>query len=261
MTKLLLSLLALFFTVNAPAFELKRVILSTNNNPTYIQFWPVVAPVWSAMGLRPTLALIADEDCPIDTSLGDVIRFDPIPGVPESLQAQTVRLLLPALFPDDACLISDMEMIPVSREYFTDGAAQCPDESFLVYRDKAYEPYNPRYPMCYVAGLGKVFGAIFNIHEKSDIAKTIESWTEYGFGWDTDELLLYMRVKQWEQKGGSVVYLGHGVGPRIDRLWWPHDTSTMDASRYIDCHCLRPYETYKKTIDEVVQAIYRSWGQ
>ncbi len=55
--------------------ELKRVILSTNNHPMYIQFWPIVAPLWKAIGLQPTLALIADENCRIDETLGDVYRL------------------------------------------------------------------------------------------------------------------------------------------------------------------------------------------
>ena len=237
------------------AFELKRVILATNNNPNYIQFWPIVAPLWQAMGIRPTLALIAYEDCPIDTTLGDVIRFDPIPNVAESTQAQTIRLLLPALFPDDICIISDIDMLPVSQSYFIDGAANCPEDTFLVYRDCAHGCGYPHYPMCYNAAKGSVFAAIFGISEFKDIKETIAAWSDYGLGWNTDECLLYYFLTQWEEAGGPVMRLGHGVGPRIDRLWWPEDLSKLDVTQYIDCHCPRPFEHYKESINQIAEAV------
>ena len=237
------------------AMELKRVILAANNDPKYVQFWPVVAPIWQAMGLRPTLAFIAPPGCPIDTSMGDVIRFDPIPGVPESLQAQTIRLLLPALFPDDACLIADIDMLPISRSYFVDGAASCPDDAFLVYRDCAYGWNAARYPMCYIAAKGAQFASVFDIHGWDAIAGKITQWEQWGYGWDTDELLLYYFLSKWERKGGHVFRLGHGVGPRIDRGYWPNQASLIDVSGYIDCHCPRPYSEHKQIIDQISRAI------
>lgn len=236
-------------------FELQRVILATNNNPNYIQFWPIVAPLWQAMGIRPTLALIADEDCHIDTSLGDVVRFAPLPDVAESTQAQAIRLLLPALFPEDVCILSDIDMLPVSRSYFVEGAAHCPDDAFLVYRDCAHGCGYPHYPMCYNAAKGKVFASIFGISSLEEIPAKLSTWGAYGLGWNTDELLLYHFLKEWELAGGSVVRLGHGVGPRIDRLWWPEDPEAIDVAHYIDCHCPRPYECYAEPINKIAEAI------
>jgi hypothetical protein len=239
------------------ALELKRVILSTNGDPKYIQFWPVVAPLWQAMGLRPTLALIAEEDCPIDTSLGDVIQFAPIPGIPESLQAQVIRIYLPMLFPDDGCLISDIDMLPISKAYFIDGAAHCPDESFLVYRDLAYGEDYPRYPMCYLAAKGRVFDSAFHLSKYRDAAHFIAHWAGWGYGWNTDELLVYPFLKEWEENGGNVQRLGHTVGPRIDRLYWPKSLNYIDVSQYIDCHCPRPYSEHRELIDQLCKAILK----
>lgn len=234
---------------------LNRVILATNNDESYIEFWPIVAPLWEKMGFRPTLALIADENCKVDTKIGDVLRFTPIPGVPESLYAQSIRLLLPVLFPDDNCLISDIDMLPISRSYFVDGAAPCPENAFLLYRDKAYGKNEKKYPMCYFGGKGKVFSSIFGISTKSEIRSLIKTWSKLGHGWNTDEIILYQYIKDWEQKGGNVFRLGHGVGPRLDRLYWHAQTRMLEISRYIDCHCPRPYHSNKRSIDRVVKAI------
>ena len=247
-----LSLIA--FPLNA--LELKRVILATNNNPLYIEFWPIVAPLWQAMGLRPTLALIAGEECPIDASIGDVIYFPPLPDVPESLHAQVVRLFLPILFPDEGCLISDIDMIPISRSYFQEWASDCPDNAFLVYRNKApgYEG-GGRYPMCYLAAKGSVFGSIFGITRYEQIAELIRSWNRAGQGWNTDELMVYAYAKRWEAMGGNVVCLNHGVSQRLDRSDWNIDFNTLDISKYIDCHAPRPYSAYRESINRVIKAI------
>lgn len=249
------ALLLIVCTPRLCALEIKRVILSTNSDPKYIEFWPVVAPIWKAMGFQPTLALIAREDCPIDTSFGDVIRFSPLPNIPESLQAQVIRLFLPCLFPDEGCLISDIDMIPVSKAYFVEGAAHCPDDSFLVYRDLAHGWNYPRYPMCYVAAKGRIFSSVFHLSGYANSAQFLAHWAGWGYGWNTDELLLYAFVQEWEKKGGNVTRLGHDVGPRIDRDFWPGQAGSIDVSRYIDCHCARPYSANKEVIDEIAKAV------
>lgn len=235
--------------------ELNRVILSTNNNPDYIEFWPVVAPLWQKMGIRPTLALIGDENCEVDTSLGDVIRFNPLPNVSQAMQAQTARLLIPALFPDDVCIISDIDMIPISYSYFHEGAAKCPENAFLIYRDKAYSPNDKKYPMCYFAAKGSLFQSIFGVSTAEEIDPKIIEWSKLGYGWGTDETILYSYVNYWEKIGGKVKRLGHGVGPRLDRSAWTNDFSNINFGTYIDCHCPRPYSLYKDSIDQVVKNV------
>src|SRR3990170_756122 len=124
---------------DANALKINRVILAVDTNPTYIQFWPVTARAWhKILGVRPTLALIADSSVHVEKSVGDVIRFDPIPGIPTSLQAQTIRLLLPALFENDVCILSDIEMMPLNRKYFENSVKSVDENSFVVFRDRAY---------------------------------------------------------------------------------------------------------------------------
>ncbi len=236
--------------------ELKRVIVSTNNNPMYIEFWPLVACLWESMGFKPTLVLIADEHCPIDASVGDVLRFDPIPGVSEALQAQAARLFIPALFPDDVCLVSDIDMLPISAAYFKEGARHCPDDGFLVYRDGAEGYVNVRFPMCYVAAKGCVFAAIFKIGSPEDIATRLKEWADLQLGWNTDEIMLYNCALNWEREGGRLIRLGHGVQGRLDRAAWERiDFHALNLQDCIDCHCPRPYSAYRESIDLVAGAI------
>lgn len=247
-------ILALFFVTSAHGFEIKRVILSANDNPLYTSFWPIVAPVWEAMGFRPTLAFISDdENAYIDTTIGDVIRFKVAPGVAANMQAQVYRLFLPVLFPDDVCLIADIDLFPISRSYFVDWAESCPDDAFLIYRDKAVAP--PEYPMCYVAAKGKVFGSVFNLTDASQFGDCMRGWKQVFDSWETDQLVLYRAVNEWESKGGHVVRLGHPTHSRLDRESWNPNYSTSEILRCVDCHCPRPYENYKTSIDYVISIV------
>lgn len=257
MFKILIFIIGLISTCFS--LQLERVILATDDNPLYIEFWPIVAPIWEKMGFKPTLALIADENCKIDESLGDVIRFEPIEGVPVSLQAQAIRLLLPALFPDEGCMISDIDMIPIMHEYFIQNASLCPDTAFLVYRDGTVG--QQRYPMCYVAARGRVFGELFEVNRQDQIPEKLFNWAQKGFGWNTDELILFQTVNDWERKGNQVIRLGHGAIGRLDRLNWNIDFNALNIIRYIDCHCPRPYSLYKETIDQVVNQIHYRLNQ
>lgn len=244
-------LFSLSYISTTHAFKLQRVILATDANPTYIQFWPVVAHTWkNLIGLKPTLALIADESVIIDETLGDVIRFKPIPGVPTAQHAQIIRLFLPAYFPEEGCIISDIDMLPLNKEYFIESVASAPDNCFVVYRDQAYK--GTRFPMCYNAALGKTFAEIFGVKRLADIPTLIQRWYSMGYGWNTDELLMHRYLTTWNHYSRRCLKLGHDVTSRIDRSNWKYDREKLAAGLYIDAHCIRPYATYKKEIDELV---------
>ena len=256
-------LLGLFcVTTAALPMKIDRVIISTNDHPDYIQFWPLVAKAWTEIvGITPTLALIGDEDVQVDETLGDVIRFKPIEGVSTGNYARTIRLLMPALFPDDVCLITDMDILPLNKEYFLDSVTNVPDDHFVVYRDKVnYGAYKrgKKFPMCYNAAKGSVFAEVFNINSADEIEAIIQEWHREDYAAHkpcTDEAVLVAKLNEWEFKNSRVTKLGHGVERRIGRLKWGYKAKRARENYYVDAHMVRPYEKYKQTIDELA-ALY-----
>ncbi len=72
-----------------------------------MDFWPLVAKAWKKIvGIKPTLVFIAPADVEIDETVGEVIRFEPIPGIPTAQQAQVLRLLIPTLFEDEGIIFA-----------------------------------------------------------------------------------------------------------------------------------------------------------
>lgn len=247
-----IALLIFCLPVYTNTLQLSRAILASDANQNYIQFWPIVAKAWKEIiGITPTLALIADADVEIDESLGDVIRFTPLPNIPTSLQAQVIRLLLPACFPDDGCIISDIDMIPLNKRYFLESISECADNAFIVYRDKGYKN-GKRFPMCYNAAKGSTFQEIFSINSLEQIAEKIKAWHAKNLGWHTDELILTATVNDWAKKTKRCIKLGHTTEKRIDRSSWKYDKTLLKKGIYIDCHMPRPYEKYKHSIDTII---------
>ncbi len=255
-----LGLSTYFVPINC--FKLDRVILATDANPMYLEFWPVAAKVWQQVtGLRPTLALVADSSVVIDETLGDVIRFEPIPGISTSLQAQVIRLLLPAFFPDDGCLLSDIDMIPLQKNYFINSVINVPDDFFVVYRNRAYNDQDNHYPMCYNAAKGRVFAEIFGVSGvnraeiMANIRTIIINWAQLKYGWGTDEMCLVCELEKWPNYANKCIKLNHSGGPRVDRSRWKYDLRWLQLGGYIDSHMLRPYSQYKTEIDQLVACL------
>ncbi len=250
----ILFILLLAFN-NTQCLKIDRAIVSSDANPMYLQFWPLVARAWQQLiGVRPTLLLIADDTVEVDESVGDVIRFQPIPGVPTATHAQCIRLLAPAYFEDDVCIISDIDMLPLSKAYFVNSIKDLPDDAFVVYRDRAYGNDARRFPMCYNVGKGCLYKSIFRFNSVADIPYIIKKWVEKGFGWNTDEIILTAYVRQWPQFKENCVLLGHTSMEtrRIDRSNWQYNKEKLNSKYYIDAHMVRPLDKYYAQIKELV---------
>ncbi len=265
--KLFLSFIFLC-TFNIYCLKINRVILSTDNNPVYMEFWPIVSKLWKdVIGVQPTLAFIADKSVKIDESLGDVIRFEPIPGISTATYAQCIRLLLPAYFEDEVCITSDIDMLPVNKDYFVNSIKGIPDDCFVNYKNGYYERDGSflQYPICYNVAKGKIFKEIFKIASIQDIPLIIKQWVSKGYGWNTDERILYKSLHEWCYFKSRFIRLGHLDKDRIDRFryrdpkdgewFFQYDDKLLQNNFYVDAHCPRPYHKYKNEIDNLVNKL------
>ena len=244
--------------------KIARAIMATDANPAYFQFWSVVAPRWRQWGIMPTLAVINDKKLDIDESLGEVIYVKPDVDIHSSHQAQIVRLFLAAHYRDDVCLISDIDMMPLKKEYFVDIIEEYEKDAFVVYSADAYAPGDPAFPafpMCYLCSTGENFyniidGDLDNFHSKA------KEWMGHGFGWHTDEKVFYRKFMDWmpREKKGIFFRRGFNVSSdplsigRIDRGNACHyREDLLEKGFYIDFHMPRPYSSHKEVIDLIFE--------
>ena len=114
--------------------------------------------------------------------------------------AQNIRLYYPAILElpeDEMVMITDMDMLPTSLDYYTGGLEQYTTRDFVYYRNV---DENQIY-MCYNASHPTTWADLFSIRSLSDIEAQLNRHYDNGYngiagtpGWFTDQLVLYNTV-------------------------------------------------------------------
>lgn len=236
--------------------KLSAALVACNENPKYLQFWPLVKRAWyEVVGIPCILVYVADT---LHSSLqGDpaVIHFKPSPTCtwPTATQAQVIRLLWPALLnADGAILLSDMDMIPMSRSFFIDGFEGAAPGQFTSLR--GIDEGEKQIYMCYVGAEPATYGQIFNIKSLNDVYERLTQWSSVtqsdglkgGKGWCSDQIILYLYIKHLPE---SALHLLPNTRefPRLDRSnpqVWLHLCNQLQtdiiAEKIVDFHL--PYQ-------------------
>jgi hypothetical protein len=99
------------------------VLTSVNTNPLYIDFIPIFVKTWNRLypNVDVKIILIADE---IPEQFleykNNIILFKPIDNVLTSFTSQFIRVLYPCILNyKNGILITDMDMLPMNRTYYT----------------------------------------------------------------------------------------------------------------------------------------------
>lgn len=246
--------------------KIEVVIHSSNSNPMYLDFWPLVSKVWSRrFGVR-ALLLYIDEDhsIPIDTTYGDVLKMKPVPGIPVYLQCLWVRYWAPTMFPTKVCMISDIDMFPVSTNYFVNTIKDIPDDKYVHLN--AFPGY---LPSCYHVAKGSLFQKVLGLHDRwDDSIRMINAIdvapNEYNASveflkdkqkWGIDETYASERVFAYPDQ--SIFVFHTRTHKRIDRIDWNWNEVEIKLDVYADSHSIRPYRDPENTerIDTLVKCL------
>lgn len=216
------------------------VIFSSDENDLYKPFVEPVTAAWEGMGFEVMCVSIDESNHYADKSL-----------IPYGNQAQMVRALLPALYPDRTFLVSDVDMLPLNKKYFEGVISLVDSDTKIVNVSADAYPGKLRFPMCYYAGRGSAFYNVTGIKDSEDVSNVMKKWWVNGLGWDTDELCFAAALEESAKLSRIDVSLytrgwhqGRAIG-RIDRDLWLYDREGLENGVYVDSHMLRPFGTYK----------------
>ena len=184
--------------------KIDTVILSSDDNPNYIQFWPIVSEAWSLMGIEPILIYTGEEKLKLK---GNVINYG-IKNINSSFVAQNIRILYPSLLSDRTCLVSDMDILPLSKNYFVDSVLNFNENSFIIYRPDAGLPSN-MISLCWIAAASKTWYELFKVDSEKKIEKYLKKWytknySIQGTAWYTDQIKLRKYVNKFSRKNKFV---------------------------------------------------------
>ena len=244
--------------------KIDLAIHSSDSNPFYLDFWPLVSKVWKLkFDVTPLLVYIDENhDIPIDTTYGIVLKYKPIPGIPVYLQCLWVRYWIPSQYPDKVSIISDIDMFPISRKYFLHSISQIPEYKYVH-----LNPDVSNFPSCYHVALGSTFIEVL------DLAKTWESsmhevvhsganaydHTVGGatmYKWGLDEAYATQKLISYPDR--SIFAFIKRDHARLDRSAWDYTEGQFAVDIYADSHSIRPYLDHKEEIDNVVELILKS---
>lgn len=254
--------LIFIFIFNIQALKIDRAILSWDNNPEFNHFWTIASKAWKKfIGVKPTLVFIGNKNVKLDTRFGEVLYFEPIANIPTSFQAMAIRQLIPALYPNDYCILSDLDALPIDRKYFYDAIKDLPNNKFAVFypNPSFYENkfFPPRYLMWYNVAKGSTFSDVFNVKNLADIRNLLTAWynTYYKFyNYTTDERMLFKYLNEWKEKNKRLVLLDVPF-KRLNREKWQYSLESITNKEFADAHLLRPYIKHKKEIDALLNAL------
>ena len=108
--------------------KIDKVILASNNNSQYLDFWPLVSEAWKRINVEPILIYTGKEKIDLP---GNIINFY-VEGLDPVFVAQNIRILAPALFPNDNSITADIDDLPLSKSYFIDNVKNVPEHMFVV---------------------------------------------------------------------------------------------------------------------------------
>lgn len=227
-------------------------LMGSTENPYYLDFWPVVSKVWKEkFNITPVLGLICDEESDlINDEYGIVKKFKKSDFSNVESQSQVVRLYL-SKFLSGNCIVSDIDMIPLSKKYFIDELIHFKNTDLLVLSSYHPQTINTnQYPMCYVVGNSEIFNKVFN---------TFTTWDEFVKssslnGWYSDQIFLYQSIQNYGLDNVKFPYRDF-INDRVDRINWVYDENLLKNGYYIDSHLLRPYQSYSNEINKLIDLI------
>ena len=212
-------------------------IFSSDNSEMYKPFAEPVSRAWESLGFEPLCVEITDSECFVSPE-----------EIPTGNQAQMVRALLPALYPDRLFIVSDVDMLPLNGKYFAEVANLVDTNDKIVNVSADAYTRMTRFPMCYFAGYGSAFARVTGIADRDGVARVMREWWSRGKGWDTDEICFTESVVEKTNNGeikgafyGRGWDMGYAIG-RIDRGRWTYDRDALMKNAYIDSHMLRPFK-------------------
>ncbi len=181
--------------------KLTTVIASVNNNPAYYLFIPKQILFWKQFNIK-FIAIFIGESIPneLNDYTSNIILWSKNLDINTAFVGQNIRIYYPALLnlPDDEMvMITDMDMLPMNKTYYTRDLESYTIDDFIYYRNV---DGNQIY-MCYNAAHPTVWKKVFNINSVTDIETAIT--TNYNkhyngipgsTGWFTDQEIMYAKL-------------------------------------------------------------------
>lgn len=252
--------------------KLDCVLTAVNENTLYLDFVPIFVKTWNKLYLNVDVKIILIAKNIPEHLLPfkkNIIIFEPIENVLTSFTSQIIRLLYPCILNyTNGILITDMDMLPMNRNYYTENIIKFDNNKFIYYRGNVCSEYK-QLAMCYNVATPQIWKDIFQINSLDDIVifiknKSNNNIIEEGHGntgWSIDQITLLNKVIDWNKKTNNFVRLNEKQTrfKRLDRNTFDIENESIRenivSGEYTDYHCYRPMSKYSEINWEIYNLV------
>lgn len=253
--------------------KLDCVLTAVNENILYLDFVPIFIKTWNKLYPNVDVKIILVSNN-IPANLRDyeknIILFKPIEKMSTAFISQYIRLLYPALLDyKNGIMITDMDILPMNRSYYTKNIEQFENDKLVYLRNVLLN--SKQIAMCYNVATNKVWSEIFHIKNIEDIKNRlvdvyssinyrVEVVNDNNESWCTDQSHLFKYVCNWNNKTNNFRILNdQRTGyHRLDRNRFILSKDIIENIKngiYSDYHCYRPYSKYKEINDKIYECL------
>lgn len=242
--------------------KITQVFLSVNDDWRYVEFVEPVVAQWHRVipGVRVAL-LWCDHFLPPHSWKSipglDVVHVavnvPDLVNIPTAIIALWARYFFASLIssPGDVSIISDVDMFPLSADYFVNQLLFVPDDAYVHLH--ANVPAYGRVPSCYHVASAENFRVVLGLEKGSWTESMLKVWAsrKQADGWFCDEDFASARMRESHRK----FYLPprRHQFDRIDRDL-NYDAEMLSLGAYYDLHAPRPYHEHATKIQSILQA-------
>lgn len=244
------------------------VLTAGNLNHHYLQIFPLIHQVWKKrFNLDCYLILVATEIPDYLIHLKDsIILFKPMENINDIYVAQVIRILYPALYPNKNILITDLDIIPVNKQYFIKPVKKLEQNFFVSYTDRYIK--QEMLAICFNLAPGYVYSKMFNVLTLEDIKNKLIEWYNPDYtgrkncpGWYTDQKQLYRHFYKYQ--GNKKILNDKIIGfKRLnnrtrDKQYIVKNFNDIlnNIEKYSDIHCIKPFSKTKNYLRKIVKKL------
>ncbi len=253
-----------------------KVIVSTNEDPRFIEFLPIVSSAWKKFFPECDLHVAYvtkrtenDELVKRMNLYAKVHLYEPIDGIPTPNHAKVARHILASQLGSAVCMLEDIDTIPLQRGYYEERTSHRKKNTILAVGAEVLRgtPHEGKFPMSTITAEGNIFAKLLNPQNLS-VKDLLLSWKGLKV-FDhkesisnspnifSDESLI--RALIYRSKDIDITHVDRAVNIQldwIDRSWWNIDEERLFNKEYIACNFLRPFHMHYENIIPIIKYIY-----
>lgn len=276
--------------------KIDKIIFAADDSH-FLDFWPIQSKICKeVLNIEPVLFRITENDSEFyDDGYGLVKNVKKIKTINTGALSAIGRMFFTKYFPNDVCVVSDIDLLIINKNYLQNSIKNFEEDSFVIYVSDAYDENRTEvkeyvnqeffeknigqlYPYYLNVGKGKTFNKILDTNcsfsEYLDRHKELGNKTLF---WGVDECYFSKCVNK-KNHSVKIEKLIRGYespwkcSGRVERHRFPvqlkfnneinsqknegiYDFKNLKKDNIIEINLPRPYNRYKDEIDNVVNLI------